>query len=185
MSQEEGCIPYLTHTKKQVKQESVNSKAVVFTVTKGKLDHDQVQHYWLDFCVGQDPDFICTLTWWATSWRAFHYANKHMCTHMLPSGNSLLYFRCTIENLRDRENPISTVWGGQYQTWRASTNSSRSAVGARWRRAVWERYLSSPKPKTQYCQGSLCNPRNELRAGGELEKEAENEPGCSTALDSK
>lgn len=25
-----------------------------------------------------------------------------MCTHMLPSGNSLLYSRCTIENLREK-----------------------------------------------------------------------------------
>lgn len=66
------------------------------------MDHDQVQHYRLDFCVGQDPDFICTLTWWAKSWQAFHYANTHMCRHMQPSGNPLLYFKCTMGNLRKK-----------------------------------------------------------------------------------
>lgn len=83
----------------------------------GKLDHDQIQHYWLVSSESSEPDFICASTWRAIAWRAFHYAYKHMYTHTLPWGDSLLYFRCKA-NLSEK---IQYLRWGQCQSWKAST----------------------------------------------------------------
>lgn len=90
--------------------------------------------------MGQDPDFISTLTLWAKSWQTFYCAKKHAAAQVASRQFMVILNMWDVDF--EKENAISTV--RRYRV-RPKEQPLFTLEGVRWREYIWDRHPSSPK----------------------------------------